>query len=222
MENLERRRALLAMFAGGAGVAACATTDTAVAQGGDNHRQQHEATMRDLATRLDATESRFTIAETLYNYARACDRADEAMMRGCFWPESTHKHGRFDGTSTDFVNFAFRIISSLKYAAHHISNVSTDVRGDRGVSECYYFAHHRRDVANGTGEEDVFMQGRYIDLHERRNGVWKIIRRRGLSDYTSAPVPANVPFAQWPADQRSGRAPADDYYAMKQAFLSGG
>lgn len=218
MENAGRRRAMFAMFAAPAGLAACATGG---AMPMDGHRQQHEAMMGSLATRLDAAESKFAIAETLYNYARACDRADEALMRASFWPESTHKHGRFDGTSTDFIGFAFRIISSLKFAAHHISNVSVEVNGDRGFSECYYLAHHRRDVQGGSGEEDAFLEGRYVDLHERRNGVWKIIRRRGLSDFTSRAIPANTPFADWPAGQHSGRAPDDDYYAMRQAFLGG-
>lgn len=218
MENAGRRRAMFALFAAPAGLAACATSGAAPM---DGHRQQHEATMNDLATRLDRTEAKFDIAETLNRYARACDRADEALMRDCFWPESTHKHGRFDGGSAEFVGFAFRIISALKFAAHHISNVSVEVNGDHGFSECYYLAHHRRDVQGGSGEEDVFMEGRYIDLHERRNGVWRIIRRRGLSDFTSRAIPAITPFADWPADQRSGRAPNDDYYAMRQTFLSG-
>jgi hypothetical protein len=52
-------------------------------------------------------------------------------------------------------------------------------------SECYYFAQHRRDRKEGGGEEDVFFQGRYLDDLERRNGEWRIILRRGLSDYTS-------------------------------------
>lgn len=83
MENAGRRRAMFAMFAAPAGLAACATGG---AMPMDGHRQQHEAMMGNLATRLDATESKFAIAETLYNYARACDRADETLMRDSFWP----------------------------------------------------------------------------------------------------------------------------------------
>lgn len=215
MENADRRRALFAMFAAPVGVAACATADVQPAGG---RHAEHGQLLTSLADRLDRTEARLDVAETLYNYARSCDRADEALMRSCFWPESTHKHGRFDGTSTQFIGFAFGIISSLKYAAHHISNVSIEVRGDRALSECYYMAHHRRLVANTTDrEEDVFMEGRYLDLHERRNGVWKIIRRRGFSDYTSAALPAPTLAATF----QSGKAPTDDYYTMRAEFLAG-
>ncbi|GAN00291.1 gamma-BHC dehydrochlorinase [alpha proteobacterium U9-1i] len=214
MENTDRRRALLAMFAAPVGVAACATADAQPAGGG---HAEHGQMMASLAERLDRAEARFAVNETLFNYARACDRADEAMMRNCFWPESTHKHGRFDGTSTQFIGFAFGIISRLKIAAHHISNVSVEVRGDRAFSECYYMAHHRRNVGETQNEEDVFMEGRYIDLHERRDGVWKIIRRRGFSDFSSAAIPA----ATLASTFQSGRAPTDEYYSIRAEFLAG-
>ena len=202
-----RRHALRAMIAAPIALAAGA----AAAQTGGRGN---------LAARLDALEARQEITELLHAYARGNDRADEAMIRACFWPESTHRHGRFDGPSSEFVPFAMRIISGLLYAAHHISNVSIEVRGNRAFSECYYFAHHRRPARDGRGEEDAFFEGRYIDRHERRGDEWRIIQRRGLSDY-SAVVPAATPFASWPEGQHSLRAPNDDYYAMRRAFEAG-
>jgi hypothetical protein len=150
------------------------------------------------AQQIDMLVSRAEIEEVLLDYARGNDHADEELIRSCFWPESTHKHGGFDGTSTKFVDFAMKILPKLKYCKHHISNVSIRVKGDKAFSECYYAAHHQRDVKDGTGEEDIFFEGRYIDLLERRGGVWKIIRRRGMSDWTSAPKPA-IPYASLPA-----------------------
>ncbi len=174
-----------------------------------------------MASRLDTLEAKQAITELLYAYARANDRADEALLKSCFWPESTHKHGGFDGKSIDFVTFAAKIVGALKYACHHITNVAVEVKGDRAFSECYYFAQHRRDRKEGGGEEDVFFQGRYLDFLERRGGVWKIIRRRGLSDYTSPAFPSATPASAWPAGQHSEKYPADDYYMMRDAFLKG-
>lgn len=171
-----------------------------------------------LAERIDVLESKEAIASLLNAYARANDRADEALLRSLFWPESMHKHGRFEGKSSDFVGFAFKIVSALKYACHHISNISVEVKGDRAFSECYYFAQHRRDRKDGSGEEDVFFQGRYLDDLERRGGEWKIIRRRGLSDYTSPAFPSETLQSNWPAGQHSEKAPSDDYYSMLAEF----
>ncbi len=207
MTEKDRRNALGAMLALPLGLAATAANAAPKSKGAGS-----------MADMLDMLVSKDQITEVLHGYARSNDRADEALLRSCFWPESTHKHGGFDGTSTDFIAFALKIIRAVKYTAHHISNVSVDVRGDRAFSECYYFAHHRRDKKDGTGEEDAFFEGRYLDEHERRNGVWKIIRRRGLSDYSNV-LAAPSPFASWPAGQHSLRAPDDDYYAMRRKVI---
>lgn len=171
----------------------------------------------DLRARVERLEAKSDIADILFRYARACDRADRAMMADCFWPDSTHKHGRYEGASTGFIDYAFAIIESMKFAAHHISNVAIEVRGVRAFSECHYLAHHRRD-AEGAGEVDEFHEGRYLDLHERRDGLWKIVRRRGQSDFVSPAIPAHIAFANWPAGAHSQHGPSDEYYSMRAAF----
>jgi hypothetical protein len=206
MERSDRRNALGAMLV--AGVAGMAAGGPASA------RAPGDA----MAKQLDELLSRARIEEVLMAYARGNDRVDETLLRSCFWPESTHKHGKFDGKSRDFVGFAMKIISGLKFTAHHISNVSIQVNGDRAFSECYYLAHHRRDRKEGGGEEDAWFEGRYLDDFERRNGVWKIIRRRGLADYSPPATPAATPYAEWPAGQHSLRYPDDDYYVMQNRF----
>jgi len=206
MDIANRRRTLRTLLAIPFGAAAVGATAPAQAQVRGSRMD-----------RLDLLDAKQQISEVLIAYARSNDRADEALLRSCFWPESTHHHGKFEGKSSDFVGFAFKIISGLKYACHHISNIAIEVKGDRAFSECYYFAQHRRTRKAG-GEEDVFFQGRYLDFFERRAGVWKIIRRRGLSDYTSPAIPAEVNHADWPEGQHSLRHPDDDYYRMRQQF----
>lgn len=206
MKQSDRRNALGAMLA--IGVAATVESGPASAK-----KPADSA-----AKQLDALMSRAQIEEVLMAYARSNDRADEALLRSCFWPESTHKHGRFEGKSSDFIGFAMKIITGLKFAAHHISNVSIQVNGDRAFTECYYLAHHRRDRKEGGGEEDAWFEGRYLDDFERRNGVWKIIHRRGLADYSPPATPAPTPYAEWPAGQHSLRYPDDDYYTMLTKF----
>lgn len=209
MERSDRRNALGAML--GAGMAGMTAAGPASAKAAKDMPKDV------MAKQMDELLSRAQIQEVLMAYARGNDRVDEALIRSCFWPESTHKHGRFEGKSSDFVGFAMKIITGLKFTAHHISNVSIQVNGDRALSECYYLAHHRRDRKEG-GEEDAWFEGRYLDDFERRNGVWKIIRRRGLADYNAAPTPAPTPYGEWPAGQHSLRYPDDDYYKMQSAF----
>lgn len=173
------------------------------------------------AEQIDALASRAAIEEVLFDYARGNDHADEAMIRGCFWPESQHKHGKFEGKSQDFVGFAMKILVTLKYCKHHISNVSVRISGDRAFSECYYNAHHRRPDKTGTGEEDQWFEGRYIDLWERRGGQWKIIARRGMSDWNSPVAVAEAPYAALPAGSHAERSKDDEYYRILAQFEAG-
>lgn len=208
----DRRGALGALLVAGTALGGCASASAKAAP---------EATPAVADSRVDTLMSRWEIEEVLFRYARGNDRNDLDMIRACFWPESQHKHGRFEGLSHDFVGFAGKILATLKHTAHFITNVSIEIDGDRAFSECYYFAHHRRNLKDGTGEEDAFMEGRYIDILERREGVWKIIKRRGLSDFTATPLPAPSPYAEWPAGAHSTRDKEDDWYAMRTEFLAG-
>jgi len=169
--------------------------------------------MADLQARQD-------ISDILIRYARSNDRADEDLMRSCFHSDATFKFGPFDGAASDFVPYAMKIVRPLKWCAHHISNVFAEVKGDRAVSECYYFAHHRRVNKAGDGEEDAFFEGRYVDRHEKRDGVWKIAHRRGLGDYTTV-VPAATAYESIPKERRSGRLGEDPLYVMLSDLRSG-
>jgi hypothetical protein len=209
MTELDRRSAL-----GAAALVTGLAVATASAAGAARPR------MPSLAEQVDMLAARAQIEEVLLDYARGNDHADEAMIRSCFWPESAHKHGGFDGTSMGFVDFAMKLLPLLKYSKHHISNVSIRVKGNRAFSECYYYAHHQRSKKDGSGEEDVFFEGRYIDLFERRGGAWKIIRRRGMSDWTSVPATA-TPYASLPPGTHALRSKDDEYYRMLAIFEAG-
>ena len=67
----------------------------------------------------------------------------------------------------------------------------------------------------------MFFEGRYIDLLERRAGSWKIIRRRGMSDWNSPATNAEAPYAALPEGTHALRSRDDDYYKMLAAFEAG-
>jgi hypothetical protein len=163
---------------------------------------------------LEALEARQEITRILHLYCRGCDRADEAALRACFHPDSVHRHGGFEGLSSDFIDLAMTIVRPLKSSTHMLSNVMIELKGDRAVSECHFLAHHRRLRADGGGEEDMFLKGRYLDRFERRFGVWKISGRIGLHDFERVLPPADQTLANVPADQLGGKKPDDPLYAL--------
>lgn len=212
MDKLVRRRWLTALAALPIGLAAATKAQQAAAA--------PKPAADPNAAKIDALMSRNAIIDILHRYARGNDRKDEELIRSCFWPDSAHKHGGFEGLSSDFVTRAMKILGSITYSYHYIGNATVEVNGDRAFSECYYAAHHRRPKADGGGEEDAFFEGRYIDLLQRRGGEWKIIRRRGLSDLTLV-SPAPSLYASWTPGIHSHSDRTDDYYAIRQAFLDG-
>lgn len=152
------------------------------------------------------------ITEVLHRYARACDRADEQLLRSCFHPDSVHRHGRFTGTSAEFCSFAMKIILSTKLEKHLVTNALIEVDGDAAISESSYVAYHRQ-VKRETGEdEDFFSGGRFIDRFERRNGEWRIASRVGLIDYERFEPVTERGIATLPASARSHRYPEDELY----------
>jgi hypothetical protein len=176
--------------------------------------QSIAGTVDRLAAQAELMDARTQITEVVYNYARANDRVDEPLFRSCFWPESTHQHGAFKGKSSDFVTRAIGIVSKLRSCSHLITNVSVEVAGDKAVCECYFLAHHRRTRKSGDGEEDFFIKGRYLDRFEKRAGVWKIIHRRGLSDFVRVFDPADTSLDAAPPEQLSVHSTEDPIYAM--------
>ena len=165
---------------------------------------------RDLQALLD----RQAITEILYLYCRACDRADEVLLRSLFHADSKHRHGGFDGLSQDFAGFAMKIIARARVTKHVLTNVSIELDGDVAFTESHYSAYHRTVNRETGAEEDNFSGGRYLDRFERRDGRWKIAARIGLVDYEKFQAPGERGAAQLPPAARSRRLGEDALYEL--------
>lgn len=159
------------------------------------------------------------ITEVLYLYARGWDRMDEATLLTCFHPDSTHRHGGFEGLSREFIVFGLDLCRSVRSMSHLITNPLVTVKRDAAISECSFLAHHRRPRADGgEGEEDMFLKGRYLDRFERRKGAWKIARREAYHDFERIEPPADRELCGAPADQLGNFKPDDALYPMLAGF----
>lgn len=154
------------------------------------------------------------ITEVLYRYARACDRADAEIMGSCFHPDSSHRHGRFEGSSADFVLFAMKIIQGTKLERHQITNIMIEVDGDVALAESQYEAYHRQSDPETGEDEDYFQGGRFIDRFERRGGEWRIAARIGLVDFERVESVSERNIGRLPPIARSKRFPEDELYSL--------
>lgn len=157
-----------------------------------------------LEARLQLVLDRQEIEKVLATYCRAIDRCDLELLKTVYHPDGTDDHGSFSGNAHEFAEF---IIPTLKTAIldgmHTVTHSLIEVDGDFATSESYYWAYQR---CHGTeaavvpyfGESyaarvkqaglidlyhDFYCGGRYIDLFARREGQWKILRRKITNEW---------------------------------------
>jgi hypothetical protein len=138
--------------------------------------------------RIQALLDKDEITSLMYAYARGIDRAEENLVRSVFHPDGTVDFGPgiFQGTVGDFIAWALDVRGGMKATHHMVGNCRVDLRGDTAFAETYFTAWHRLDKS--TGKEDFYLGGRYLDRLERRpgggNGVWKIMHRKQVKDWS--------------------------------------
>lgn len=177
---------------------------------------------QDLRAAIGELKARADITEICHRYCRALDRVDEPMLRSVFHADSTHQHGPFKGSSSDFCGFAIQLLKVLARTQHLLGNVSIVLQGDVAHVESYFLAYHRLPRGNeGPGpfathdtsiEEDVLIGGRYIDRFECRAGVWKIASRQGLHEWEQWSVASDRHFPLMGIDEIGRRDRSDPVY----------
>jgi hypothetical protein len=165
------------------------------------------------ALELDRMLARDAIREVLSRYARGVDRADSALLKGCYFEDAIEEHGSsFSGRAHDYVDAAIPKIRSMGVMQHLLGNSHIDLDGDRAYVETYVWTFLR--VQRDGRSWDTFTGGRLHDKFERRNGVWKIAYRRTVFDW-NRDTPSNEGWCLGYIDTRAagvlrGRKDAQD------------
>lgn len=129
---------------------------------------------------LTALLDKQAITETLARYCRGVDRIDLDLIRSVFHVDGVADYGAmFRGSGYEFAEFIAQVHPAMEAHSHHLSGVSITVQGDRAGSECYVIARLRSRSDEGI-VTDTVSHGRYVDLWERRDGIWRIAHRRYL------------------------------------------
>jgi hypothetical protein len=156
----------------------------------DNARHMRISTMQSEQTverevgetpSLNEIADRLAIQEVLSMHSRGIDRLDQAAIEAAYWPEAEVAYGAFDGRAHDFAAMVVHALrAGYELTQHSVSNTLITFLGDRAKSESYVAAYH---LLNGA-EEEMFFSGRYLDAHEKRGDVWKMIHRRVVMDWS--------------------------------------
>jgi hypothetical protein len=178
-----------------------------------------------------------SISDVIMTYARAIDRLDEDMLRSVFHPDSKHAHG-FVGPSSDpslpskpgepqdFVAYAFDVLNTHLRTHHQLGNIFIELEEDNAYVESYFTAYHRMRAkgdpmaaANAHDTEmDLMVAGRYLDRFQKRDGVWKISHRTGLTDWMRTEPPATQGFFETPPELLGQRGDIDLVYRRREVL----
>jgi ketosteroid isomerase-like protein len=170
----------------------------------------------DLTAQLRDLADREAIRGVLYDYCRAVDRGDAALMKACYHPDASDDHGFFVGKGWDFADYVLPILAQLERSIHSLSNPHIVVVGDTAHAETQWSVIHRlRRVGKLT---DLWHQGRYLDEFERRDGRWRILRRVTVHDaerwIDTADLQRLVPDSNPHKVHQGRRGPDDPVYRL--------
>lgn len=124
----------------------------------------------------DELADREAIRDTLMRYCRASDRVDEDMLRSVYWPDAHDDHMEFSGNTGEFVAYCVPILTAMRFNMHKLGNVLIVIDGNRAEVESYFQGYHSVPDESGA-RRDVFAGGRYLDLFEKRDDEWRILKR---------------------------------------------
>lgn len=165
------------------------------------------AEVRRLSGELDALKSRQEIVDCVARYMRAQDRLEPDLQRSAFHADAWIDCGPVAGDVDTFVNYAQGGLAGCAFTHHMIGQTTITIDGDRASGEIYFIAYHRMTL---DGEEkDMIFGGRYIDEYARREGEWRILKRREIADWTRTDPAADAFLKLEPAYHRPGRRGED-------------
>jgi len=124
-------------------------------------------------------------------YCRANDRRDADLMRGCFHPDAVielHEELNVDA----FIEMGKMMFGQFEVTWHNSGNQLVEVDGDAAWAEHYTISSHRTAASGDNPASDFIVHGRYIDRMEKRDGEWRIARRKMVVDYSRNDVVADA------------------------------
>ena len=126
-------------------------------------------------------EDEHQIASLLIRWGHARDSDDWETLAGCFHDDATIHISWISGPAKDFVDRSRALAAARSPGAHTkhlISGPWIRVNGDRAFSRCHVNLYFR--LALDGHEFDLESWFRFFDLLERRDKVWRIVKRTAV------------------------------------------
>ena len=139
-----------------------------------------EAGFARLRRDVDVLMDRRAIEDVVHAHARGHDRFDVALMRAAYHDDGVDEHGSGAiNSAADYPDWANRIhAGGSQLCLHNITTHNCEIDGNTAHVESYVLV----GLLNPSGNSVRFINGRYIDRMEKRDGKWAIVLRRCTVD----------------------------------------
>jgi len=132
---------------------------------------------------VQALIDRHAIEDVLARYARTLDWLDADAHATCYWPDADIDYGFVQTTGAGFIEPVMAVELGVKRRWHMLSPAAIRIDGARASVESYGMAVSAVDQDGKL--VDAFFGGRYLDEFEKRDGQWRIAKRRFILDWST-------------------------------------
>ncbi len=168
-----------------------------------------------LAAEVQRLRDHEEIRQAMYVYARGVDRGDQDLLDPAFHDDATDDHGNFRGDKAAALAALAKSAANPATTAsfHHLGNILIDLRGDEAHVETYFMASPRREE---DGKTYTRMRcGRYLDNFVKREGVWRVLNRRVIDDWSRLDEVVATAREVGPQNTHGTRDRTDPSYSVK-------
>ncbi len=150
---------------------------------------------------------RAALERLVLSYCHGIDRRDLKLVRSLYHDDAVDDHGAmFCGSPDEYVAWLPGMLANWQATSHTVTNMLFLIQGDHANGEHPTVAWHR--TADGT--RDLIAHGRYLDQYERRDGVWKFLRRNLVLDWMEERAVGGASGGEVDDGVERGRGGADD------------
>jgi ketosteroid isomerase-like protein len=118
------------------------------------------------------------IREAVMRYCRGVDRCDADLIKSAYHPDARDEQATVTHTGEAIGSYlATAVPKSMASTNHNVGTQNIEINGDLASVETYMQGNHLL-----KDRRRVNTRVRYLDRFERRNGEWKIIHRRTITE----------------------------------------
>lgn len=153
-------------------------------------------------------------------YFRGVDRCDFELLRSLYHPDAIDDHGElFCGPADAYVDWLGEVLPRLDATLHHMGSAAFALDGDRAEGEVQVMGYHRTKPPEPLRE--IFTAGRYLDVYERREGVWRFRKRTMVNDWVHTRPLNQADYDEFHTGHKGRNGEGDPSYAALTLFGRG-